>query len=425
MRTELLSQVYAALAQFTSASRLYELRLPKTEEIAGGGLLVEAFLADDGLQELARREVIALSTSAAIDLRSLLGQPATFLASLADGGRSAFHGYVSQAGLLGSEGGFARYRLRISSWLWLLTQVRNSRVWQDKSVAEIVDEVFEAHAPYANWQWSEDARACLADIPPRSYCCQYRESDYDFVRRLLSEEGIAWRLQDGEEVQTLMLFADSREITATPEDASSKSGFGLRYHSARALEKADAIQSLRRQRSLLAGSVSIYSYDYKAKSLIGTTVPTCISDFGKHAQLPESFDYPGQYAFTDGDDAQRYALLQMQAREARSQPWEVRSTVRTLRAGTRFKLVNGPLDLGEHENEYVITRVASVGINNLPVAARNGLAELFGPIPELLEQLAAPFTGIVSDLPALLTQANSTGYANCSQALPATVPWRP
>ncbi|XLZ69536.1 type VI secretion system Vgr family protein [Massilia sp. SR12] len=425
MLEALQQQVYAALAQFTSASRLYELRLPKADETSDSGLLVEAFLADDGLQELAAREVIALSTSAAVNLRGLLGQPATLLASLADGSRSAFHGYISQAGMLGSEGGFARYRVRISSWLWLLTQVRNSRVWQDKSIADIVDAVFEAHAPYAQWQWSEDARAVLAEIPPRSYCCQYRESDYDFVRRLLTEEGITWRLQDGEEGQTLMLFADSREQSATPEDASSKADAGLRYHAARALEQADAVQSLRRERRMLPGSVSVYSYDYKAKSLVGSTVPTCISDFGRHAQLPESFDYPGQYAFADSDDALRYATLQMQAREAASQPWELRSTVRTLRAGTRIKLCNAPLELPDGGNEYLLTRVCSVGVNNLPAAARQGLAELFGPVPELLEQLAVPLAGAVADLPALLKQASGTGYANSCQALPATIPWRP
>ena len=45
MRTELLSQAYAALAQFASESRLYELTLEKDGEYGSGGLLVEAFLA--------------------------------------------------------------------------------------------------------------------------------------------------------------------------------------------------------------------------------------------------------------------------------------------------------------------------------------------------------------------------------------------
>jgi uncharacterized protein involved in type VI secretion and phage assembly len=149
MRTELLSQAYAALAQFTSESRLYEFTLEKDEDYGSSGLLVEAFLADDCLQEIAARDVIALSTSATIEPSSLLGQRASLQASLADGSRTAFHGYISHVAMLGSEGGFARYRLRMSSWLWLATQSRNSRVWQEKGLADIVDEVFSGFAPYA------------------------------------------------------------------------------------------------------------------------------------------------------------------------------------------------------------------------------------------------------------------------------------
>jgi Rhs element Vgr protein len=425
MRIDILQQVYATLAQFSSASRLYELKLDNDDDLGSSGLLVEAFLADDTLQEVGSREVIALSTSAHVDLNGLLGQRATLLASLPDGSRTGFHGYISQATMLGSEGGLARYRLRMTPWLWLLTQGSNSRVWQDKSVADIVDEVFQDYEPYAKWQWSGDARNVLADIAPRSYCCQYRETDYDFVRRLLTEEGLAWRFEDGDEEQTLMLFADSCQQTATPEDASSAAGQGLRYHAARAGEQQDSIQALRSQRSLISGSMAVLSYDYKAKKAVSVTVPTRLDTFGQHAQLPESYDYPGQYFYADGADAERYATLQMQAHEARSQLWFARSTVRTLRAGTRFALTQGPLSAHEEGADYVLLRVISVGVNNLPTPAKHGLAELFGPIPELLDELVEPLPDLPVESSAMLAQASSSGYANCFTALAADVPWRP
>ena len=100
MNTELLAQVVAALAQFTSESRLYELSLKKDGDYGSGGLLVEAFLADDCLQEIAARDIIVLSTSAAIRPAELLGQHATLKASLSDGSRTAFHGYISHAAML-------------------------------------------------------------------------------------------------------------------------------------------------------------------------------------------------------------------------------------------------------------------------------------------------------------------------------------
>ncbi|MGW8394474.1 type VI secretion system Vgr family protein [Pseudoduganella sp. HUAS MS19] len=425
MRNDLLTQVYAALAQFSSASRLYELKLETDGDYGSGGLLVEAFLADDALQEVGTRDVIVLSTSAAVSLQSLLGQRAAIQASLADGSRTSFHGFISGAAMLGSEGGLARYRLRLSSWLWLATQRRNSRVWQDKSVADIVDAVFSEYSPYAKWQWSDDAHSAMQSIPPRSYCCQYRESDYDFVRRLLTEEGIGWRFEDGEEEQTMMLFADSVLKEAAPEDASSAAGGGLRYHAARAGERQDSIQSLRTARGLISGAVAVASYDYKAKKAVSKTVPTRLRNFGKHAQLPESFDYPGQYFYADGGEAERYATLHMQALEAQSQLWQARSTVRTLRAGTRFNLTQGPFDTSAGCEHFVVLRVIGVGVNNLPVAVRQGLAELFGPIPELLEDLGAPLAGLPEDFSATLAQAASSGYANSFTALDAALPWRP
>jgi uncharacterized protein involved in type VI secretion and phage assembly len=138
--------------------------------------------------------------------------------------------------MLGSDGGFARYRIRISPWLWRLGQVRNSRVWQDKSVIEIVDAVFASWLPLARWRWSDDTGPFMADTNPRSYCCQYRESDLDFVRRLLGEEGLSWRFEQREGGAELVIFADSTQACAVPEDASSASGRGIRYHGVSAVE---------------------------------------------------------------------------------------------------------------------------------------------------------------------------------------------
>ncbi|WP_165497739.1 contractile injection system protein, VgrG/Pvc8 family [Pseudoduganella albidiflava] len=70
--------------------------------------------------------------------------------------------------------------------------------------------------------------------------------------------------------------------------------------------------------------------------------------------------HTGQYAHAEGDQAQCWADLQMQAREARSQLWRGRSTVRTLRAGTKLTVTGAPLQrLGEAAG-YTILRVASV-----------------------------------------------------------------
>jgi len=418
MSFSLVDQVVGALAEFSSATRLYALSFGDE----GPALMVEAFAADEGLQAIGARDIIALSTDAHIELAPLLGKPATLEASLADGTRARFSGLVSEAAMLGSFGGLARYRLRLTPWLWRLGQVRNSRVWQDKTVIEIVEAVFQEHAPLAVWRWSDETAPFMAAAGARSYCCQYRESDFDFITRLLTEEGLAWRFEETEDGHTMVLFANSSETSATPEDASSAAGGGIRFHGARVGESADTIQALRAHRSLRAALSTVLSYDYKAKSAVSASVPTNQPVGGANAPMLESYDTPGQYFFADGGQAQRYALLQMEANEARRHLWDARSTVRTLRPGTRFTLTQGPLAGGEANPAYVVLRVVSMGVNNLPTPAKQGLEELFGPIPELLEESLREQP---ENFAAVIAQASDSGYANHFEAIAADTPWRP
>ena len=176
-----------------------------------------------------------------------------------------FAGEISAAAMLGSDGGFARYRVRISPWLWRLAHVRNSRVWQDKTVTEIVDEVFKEYQPLARWRWSDDTYSFLDGVPARSYCCQYRESDLDFVRRLLTEEGLCWRFEQTGDGPGLVLFADSSQLSAVPDDPSS-----------------ETVQALQAQRRLHAVSATMLSHDYKARQIVAASSPSRLAQ-GKNA----------------------------------------------------------------------------------------------------------------------------------------------
>ena len=417
MANALIGEVSAALAEFSGASRLIDLRIGERDEY---GLLVEAFAAEEAVQEVGLRDVIALSTSATIPVTALLGQPATLELALADGTRERFSGEICDAAMLGSDGGLARYRIRIAPWIWRLAHVRNCRVWQDKRVIDIVDAVFADYRPAARWRWSDETASFMADALPRSYCCQYRESDLDFVLRLLAEEGLCWRVEEADEGHGLVLFADSSQPGAVPEDASSASDGGIRYHGVSSVEQRDSVQSLHARQRLHASLMTVLSSDYKARRSVSANSPSHV----RYNKLPEleSYDVPGQYAYANSAQARRYVDLQMQGKEARGQLWSGRSTVRTLRAGTRMNVTGAPLRQLGAAGAFTVLRVSSVGINNLPPPARDALAELFGPIPELLEQALRV---VPADFGLAIAQARRTGYANCFEAIPAAAPWRP
>jgi len=419
MAIALTEQIKTALTEYTGASRLIHLTIGEGRA-SRCDFLVEAFYAEDRLQEIGGCEVIALSTSAFVQLQALLGQAAKLELSLADGTRSPLSGELSAAAQLGSDGGLARYRMQISPWLWRLEHVRNCRVWQDKRVIDIVDAVFAAYLPSARWRWSDETSAFMAGTLPRSYCCQYRETDLDFVRRLLAEEGLSWRVEQNDTGHGLVLFADSTQTSAVPEDASSASGNGIRFHGASPVEQADSVQALASQRCLHASLTTLLSPDYKSKRSATANSPS----FVRNNKLPEleTYDIPGQYAYANGDQARRYADLQMQGIEARGQHWQGRCTVRTLRAGTRMKVSGMPLQQSSGGAMFTILRVSSLGINNLPPPAQHALAELFGPVPELLGEV---MHDVSVELGLAIEQARRTGYANCFEAIPVETPWRP
>ena len=423
MSATLNEQIAISLASFDSATRLYELAFAEGDSRgAVDELLVEAFAATDAVQELGARDVIALSTNADIKLDSLLGRTGQLLISLADGTRVRFCGDVSEVAMLGSNGSLTRYRLRLSPWMWRLSQVRNSRVWQDKTVIEIVEEVFGAYAPVAKWRWSDEASPFMADAVARSYCCQYRESDLDFVQRLLTEEGLAWRFDQTEDGPGAVLFADSTQLTAVPEDPSSEAEGGIRFHNVRAGEKQDTVQALRAQRSISASLTTVLSYNYKSKQAVGASMPSRLHNGSLIPEL-ESFDVPGQYAYSNSAQAQRYAEIQMQGKEARGHLWRGRSTLRTLRAGTRLTVIDAPLQQLGEAPAFALLRVTSVGVNNLPSPAVQALAELFGPIPELLQDIVR--ADAPDEFALVIAQARKSGYANAFEAVAADVVWRP
>ncbi|QYF95422.1 type VI secretion system tip protein VgrG [Massilia sp. PAMC28688] len=422
MRSTLTEQIVTAIADLHSTTRLYALSF--TDDVQGitKPLLVEAFFATDALQHTGARDIIALSTDPLVGLDALLGRSAELHISLADGTRSVFAGDITGAAMLGSNGSLTRYRIRLSHWIWRLSRVRNSRVWQDKTVAQIIDDVFNAYSPVAKWRWSDEAGPFIEQAVPRSYCCQYRETDLDFVQRLLAEEGLAWRYEQSEEGPMAVLFADSTQLSAVPEDPSSKADGGIRFHNARAGEQQDTVQALQAQFGIGSTLTTVLSYDYKSKKVIAASAPARMQN-GSTLPVLESFDVPGQYAYADADQAKRYADLHMEGIESRRQLWRGRSTVRTLRAGTRLTITGAPLQhLGEAP-AFTVVRVISVGVNNLPAPAAQGLAELFGPIPELLAEMVKPEAP--EDFALVIAQARSAGYANCFEAILAAVPWRP
>ena len=176
------------LGSFTQATRLLRL----TTALGSDVLLAECARGEEAICSPYTLVINALSLDAAISLRTLLGKPALLeLLTNKQGACRSFHGYITAAEACGSNGGMARYKLTLQPWTVFAGLGRDSRVFHDKTVIEILETVFGAYrlggriAP----AWRSD----LADVnvyPKRSLATQYQESNWSFAERLMSEEGL-------------------------------------------------------------------------------------------------------------------------------------------------------------------------------------------------------------------------------------------
>jgi len=419
---------------FTSDTRLYDL-IWRAE--GGPPVAVEAWWGKECLSEGFEYCIDLLATDAYLELKAFLGRAVTLKTRLSDGSDYARSGLVRAAQKLGADGGFARYRITVVPWVWLLSRGRHNRVFQERRVVDIIDTLFADYADIAAWQWSDDVATFLADARPRSYCVQYGESDYQFVSRLLAEEGLGWKVEEDPAAPAghrLTLFADSRGF---PEDILSQSangGRGIRFHRADSQEDQDAVLAFGEHRRLKSTLVSTVAYDYKAKQSVVASVPTAVKFGGDHAPHLESYDDPGLYAFANAAEAERYGRLAMEALEAGYQTWLGRGTVRSLSPGSRLDLVGLPVNPAkpEDEHKYSITEVIHVGINNLSgeaiaaIAERLGRRQVVGDAAALATGDAIEPVGAPEFVPGdLLKLATERGYGNSFAALHHATPWRP
>lgn len=178
----------APFVRFTQDTRLLALHTP-----AGPDLLAECARCEEAMSAGFRFSIDALSTNAHLSLRNLLGQPVLLQLLTAESGDShrAFHGYVTAAELAGSDGGFARYLLTVEPWTAFMALGRDSRVFQDMDVIDILETVFRGYQGKGRlvpaWRIESIDRAVY---PKRSLTTQYQESDLAFAERLMLEEGL-------------------------------------------------------------------------------------------------------------------------------------------------------------------------------------------------------------------------------------------
>ncbi|WP_186257341.1 type VI secretion system Vgr family protein [Burkholderia gladioli] len=354
-----------------------------------------------------------ISTAGDVELKALIAQSMTLWIQQADKSYLPVNGYVHTARRLGADGSFTVYQLVFASWMHFLRFRSDMRYWQDRSVDAIIADVLDQH-PQAQGHFQF---ALSKALPSRSYCRQ-SESDWNFVHRLMEEEGLFgfWRQGKDGKSHTLVVTDDIQALDQVLPNPVQfyRSGIG---------SEADALTQWSGVRTLQSTTHTTRTFDYKAPASAanpkGTTLPTMAGQ-GNLPEQTEVYEYTGAYTYDRQDRGEHLSKVHLEEWESRAKRFTGAGGVRGVDAGLRFDLSGHP----EHDRdpaaqrEFVAIKVWRYIENNLPLSEQE--THFPHSLQTALARAKAGYAGV-----AVNHDDGSTGFYLAEvEAQRTTVPYR-
>jgi len=215
------------------------------------------------------------------------------------------NGHIARFAQLPIEGHLARYEAEMAPWFWFLSRTADNKIFQEKSVPEIIEQVF------GDLGFSDYRFELNRSYQPRTYCVQYRETAANFVSRLMEEEGIYYFFEH-ENGKHTMVLADHRSIHQSCPEAQ------VRYQHTigeGALHLESLVYEWRYEQELRTGKYALNDYNFETPSTSLLSKIDSVIDQGGNKKY-EIYDYPGEYLDRGrGDEVVR---LRMEEEEART-----------------------------------------------------------------------------------------------------------
>ena len=308
-------------------------------------LLLKGFRGSEGISRLFRFELDLRSEDPGIPLADIIGKNVTLTLKQVDATPRYFNGVISRFGQGVSEERFTSYHAEMVPWLWFLTRTADCRIFQNKTIPDIIKQIFSGLG------FNDFSDSLKATYETREYCVQYRESDFNFVSRLMEEYGIFYFFKHEEGKHTLVLADDP----TTNVDCPGQSDFRLYINPSAVLDE-DVVNGWQAEQELRTGKYSLTDYNFETphSSLLVTTAT--VDTVGGNSQF-DTYDYPGKY-LTHGD-GQSLTKIRMQEEESVHLVIHGTSNARSMASGYKFTLKEHYRD--DMNVSYLLTDIEHVG----------------------------------------------------------------
>ncbi len=342
--------------------------------------------------------VDVVSRERAIELKKLMAKGVTLWVRQRDNIYLPYHGFVFATRRLGSDGAMTYYQLSFSSWMRFLQHRKDARIFQNRTTASILAEVFEGHS-HARGQYRFEL---YGRGVTHSYCTQY-ESDHNFVHRLMESEGWFTYIEQAKDGKSHTVVITDDMYRFKPLDTQD-----VAFYRADRKPGVDALVEWSSERVVQSVAYGMRTPDYKQPSWPRERSGRSTDEHGDVPSELEVYEYPGHYSFPPRDTGRDQGSLAVQYRieeyESRTKRFFGVGSVLCMDAARWFHLKSHP----EHDSDKPQDReFATIAVrwciqNNLPLGSGR-------PFPDSLQRRIARVRAQFKDLESLFTSKDESG----------------
>ncbi len=318
----------------TQATREIAIETPLGDDV----LLLRTASINEQMGRLFQIEADVISETPDVNFDDIIGKNVTLRLNLVGNKERYFNGFVSRFVQVEDQGGYAHYRAVIVPWLWFLTRTADCRIFQSMTVPDIVQKVFSDHG------FNDFKNSVSGSYRTWDYCVQYRETDFNFVSRLMEQEGIYYFF-DHENGKHTLVMADSASAHSEFPDYET---IPFKPRGTAGSSKGD-VNLWSVEKEVQTGVYALNAFDFEKPR---KDLRTNSNISRNHAASEfEMYDYAGD--FVEHADGESYAKIRIEEAQVQHEVLQGEGIARGLCTGSNFTLEEHGRD--DQNRKYLIT----------------------------------------------------------------------
>lgn len=318
-------------------------------------LLLKSMSGREELGRLFDYHLVLLDPDKDVDADKVVGTNATVRLQTEDGATRYFNGYIASLAYLGYEGNAGVYHAHMVPWLWMLSRTSDCRSFQNKSVKQILEEVFK------DFGFQDYEFKLSGTYKPKVFIVQFNETALNFVSRLMEHEGIYywWKHENGK--HTMVITDDMAQHQSNPGRAK------VEWRERTGVLDDGYLYDLRVQKTISSGAFATNDYNFKSPK---KDLRSKLAREKKHAAAKfEHFEFPGY--FRENDDGSNLSKVRLEEAQTGYETMDALSTARAIACGYKFNLSRA--ERADQQRDYlIISTVVTVSIDAYGTGGSSG-----------------------------------------------------